>query len=259
MNKTIEEAPIDFRFDIDALFAHLTGELGHNIEDELDWSFALRSNDLALLEKISIELEDDFLTHVQESVEEEDSEGNAVQGDPILVLVDRGAMTAEEVKEIVNQLSAIANERGLTYEGVDCCDPIDYEEIFGWIAPEDVLPRLQSMNDNGLTPDVPLPWTFLLQTPSVEATKAIKDALSEADMSDIDEFDEPDEDGNFGLCVFVPGRNNEAALAETLSGVTEIAESHGGAIDGVQFYTREEVEEVFGEEEELEEAEQGEA
>jgi hypothetical protein len=159
-------------------------------------------------------------------------------------------MTAENVKEIVAQLTAIPNERGVTYEGVDCCDPIDYEEIFGWIAPENVLPRLQSMNDNGLTPDVPLPWTFLLQTPSVEATNAIKDALTDAD---IDEFDEPDEDGNFGLCVFVPGRNNEAALRETLQGVTEIAQSHGGAIDGVQFYTREEVEEVFGEEEELEE------
>ncbi len=43
-----EETSIDFRFDIDALFAHLIGELEHDLEDELDWSFALRSKDVPL-------------------------------------------------------------------------------------------------------------------------------------------------------------------------------------------------------------------
>ncbi len=253
MNEILEETPIDFRFDIDALFSHLTSEMGHNLEDELDWSFTLRSKDVQLLEKVCEELEDDFLSHVQDSVEEEDAAGNVVQGDPVLVLVDRGAMTAEDVKEIAGQLQTIADERGLIYEGVDCCDPIDYEEIFGWFAPEHAIARLQGMNENGLEPNVPMPWTFLLQTPSIEASKAIMESLKAADMSDVDEFDEPDEDGNFGLCVFVAGRNDETALAETLGGVAEIAESAGGALDGVQFYTRQEVEEVFGEEEEIEE------
>jgi hypothetical protein len=58
-------------------------------------------------------------------------------------------------------------------------------------------------------------------------------------------YDEPDEDGNFGLCVFVSGRNNETELDETCRAIERIAEQFGGQLGGVQFYSRDGLNELY--------------
>jgi len=240
----------DLNFDIDALFSHMINNLDHKIEDEQDWNFRLRSNHLNELEQVAAELEPEFTLQLQESVEEVDIDGNVTLGDPMLTVVRRGALSADEVKRIAEQIQRIASERGLTYEGVDCYEPIDEEELFGWLAPEDAGWRLRHMTDCGLADNADLPWAFLVVTPTLDAARNVADALATNGFDDRDDYDEPDEEGNFGTCVFVQGRNNEFELSDSAAKISSVAESHGGSLIGIQFYTREDIAAVFGDEDE---------
>lgn len=236
----------DLSFDIDALFDHLINNLDHDITDEHDWNFSLRSDDLRALEQVASELEDEFAVQLQETVEEVDVEGNTSLGNPLLTIVRRGALTAAEVKEMAERVRTIADQRGLIYVGVDCYEPIDEEEILGWLPPDDAGWRLRHMTDCGLEDNAELPWAFLILTPNLGDAGKTSDELTTAGFTDHDKYDEPDADGSFALCVYVSGRNNEVELDEASTRITQIAERHGGRLEGIQFYTREDVNEVFG-------------
>ncbi|MCA8986895.1 MAG: ribonuclease E inhibitor RraB [Planctomycetaceae bacterium] len=242
----------DLNFDIDALFEHLTGNLDQNLEEVQEWTFSFRSSDFAILEQVGQELEDEFLVHLQESVEEIDEEGDSSLGDPMLILAQQAALSRDEVKAIAARMQQLADQHSLIYEGVECYEPIDEEEIFGWLEPEDAGWRLRHMTDCGLEENEELPWTFLVVTPSLEATSSTTTALDAAGYDDRDDYDEPDEDGNYGTCIFISGRNNEPELMTTAEKITKIAQKNGGRLAGIQFYTREDLIELFGDAEETE-------
>jgi len=124
----------NLNFDIDALFSHTINNLDHNIDQVQDWHFSLRSNDLTELERVAEELEPEFTVQVQENVEEVDVDGNVSLGAPELTILRRGALSADEVKQIATRIQQIANERGLIYGGVNCYDPIDEEELYGRLS-----------------------------------------------------------------------------------------------------------------------------
>ena len=242
-------------FDIDALFDHLINNLEHKIEDVQDWAFGLRSKDLAVLHSVAQQLENQYQIQVQESVEEEDEEGNITNGDPMLVVLQQAALTPDQVKTMAAEMKAIADQHGLSYEGVDCYDPVDEEELVDWISVEDVSWRMRSMTDSGLPADSELPWTFLILTPNGESIKPVAEALEAAGFTDRDEYDEPDEDDEYGLCVFVAGKNNEAELLAAANTISSICEQRGAKLEGIQFFTREEMDDVFEEEDEEDEYE----
>ena len=109
----------DLNYDIDALFKHMTENLDHNPEEEKDWSFTLRSSDFSALEKLADELESEFMIQLQEEVETYDTEGGMSLGPPMLSLIRRGALTADDVKAIAQltssalcKLVAIPRHRG---------------------------------------------------------------------------------------------------------------------------------------------------
>lgn len=239
----------NLKFDIDALFDHLVTNLSHELGDEKEWCFNLRSPDFCALEQVAEEFGDEFHVIVQENVEEVDADGNVSLGDPLLVITRRGALTADDVKQIAERVQSIAADRGLTYEGVDCYTPVDEEEMFGWLEPEDAAWRLRNMTDSGLPDDADLPWAFLVGAPSWDSTSSIAAALAALGFEDRDDYDEPDEDGDYGMCVFVEGRNNEFELLEAAKKIAEAAEARGGRLIGIQFYTREDVSEIFGNDE----------
>lgn len=243
----------DLCFDIDALFDHLVNNLDHDLAEEQDWHFTIRSNELEPLESLAEELEEEFFVHVQENVEEHDVDGGVSVGPPMMTVICRGAFSVEEVKELAERMQSIADNRGLTYEGVNCYDPIDEQELLGWLAPEDAGWRLRHMTDLGMEVDAELPWAFLVMAPSVESTEQIAAELAAEGFGDRDDFDEPDDEGNFGMCVFVEGRNNAAALQDTATQISNVASRHGGELYGIQFYTREDVIEIFGDEDTTEE------
>ena len=175
-------------------------------------------------------------------------DGKSSVGDPILGIVRRGALIADEVKEVAERVRSIADQHGLEYDGVECYAPIDEEEIFGWLPPEGAGWRLRHMTDCGLEDDTELPWAFLVLTPDLDSTKKIANGLTALGFNDRDEYNEPDNEGRYGLCVFVAGRNNEFQLADTSNKIAELAQQHGGGLEGVQFYTREDLNGIFGDE-----------
>lgn len=237
----------DLNFDIDALFEHLSNDFERDGEEQLDWSFSFRSSQVPVLQQIADELEDEFRLHLQDSVDEIDVDGNVTSGDPMLVAVARGDFTVDEIKAFAEQMRSIAEAKGVRYEGVECYDAIDEEELFGWMEFDDAVWRLRHMTDIGVAEDEEMPWAFLVVAPTFERINAIAQACSAEGFGDHDEYDEPDEEGEFGMCVFVEGRNNESELAKTASRISELADSFEGCLAGIQFYTREDVEAVFGE------------
>ncbi len=241
-----EDFMSDMSFDIDALFDHMTKNLGHDLSDEKDWTFTLRTANFASLQQAADDLQDEFVVQLQETVEEYDSAGNFSLGRPMLSVVKRAALSASDVKKIVKRIESIAQERGFDYEGVNCYDPFNDEEIFGWLIPADARWRLRHMTDCGLVENAELPWSFLVQSQDLKSIKMISSELDSNDLTDRDDYDEPDENGNFAICVFLLGRNNEIELDAMCERIAEIAERHGGQLEGVQFYTREQLNEVFG-------------
>ena len=239
----------DLNFDVDALFAHLTENLEQNLDEVQDWAFSFRSTDLPTLEKVGQQFEDEFMVHLQENVEEIDEKGKASIGQPLLALIQRAALTCDEVKAIAARMHKLAEEHKLIYEGVECYEPIDEEEIFGWLETDEAGWRLRHMTDCGLEDNAEIPWTFLVVSPSSAANMSITNALEAAGYDDRDDYDEPDEDGNYGTCVFIEGRNNEPELMTTTEKITKIAEQYEGRLAGIQFYTREDLIDLFGEEE----------
>jgi hypothetical protein len=240
----------NLNFDIDALFSHMINNLDHNIDQEQDWHFSLRSNDLNELKRVAEELEPEFTIQVQENVEEVDVDGNVSLGAPELTIFRRGALSADEVKQIATRIQQIANERGLIYDGVNCYDPIDEEELYGWLEPADAGWRLRHMTDCGLEDNADLPWAFLIDAPTLNSVKLISTALGASGFEDREDYDEPNEDGRFGICVFSQGRNNEIELYECASRISKTSEEHGGTLVGIQFYTREDIANVFNAEDE---------
>jgi len=236
----------DTKFDIDALFTQIAEESEQGTDLVLDWHFDLRSDDAELLETLANELEDEFIIHLQAQMTQTDDSGVVTEGPPILTLVRSEMLDADEVKAIAARMQAIADERGLIYEGVSCYDPIDDEEMYGWMSPEDACVRLQHMTEAGLELDAELPWTFLVSTQNGDVIKPLFDEMNANGFDDIDGFDEPDEDGEFAVCIYMLARNNETELTATATKITEIANRFGGELHGIQFFTREDIEMLFG-------------
>jgi hypothetical protein len=227
--------------DIDALFDHMVNNLDYNATDAMDWVFSLRSTDLATLTRIGEQMSDEFVVQLQAEVEEIDTNGDMSSGDPMLSVIRHAALSPDEVKAISSQMSALAEKENLVYEGVDCYDPVDDEELFAWLSIDDATWRLRHFADCGLDVDGDLPWTFLIMTGTVEQAREIAETLKVNGFDDFDVYDEPDDDGEFGLCVFVEGKNNEGELSQTFEKMEGIADKAKATLEGVQFFTREEL------------------
>lgn len=246
----------DLSFDIDALFEHLFGGLEHDEDDAFDWVFTLRSENVQALNRVAEELSEEFDVQVEEDMPAFDVTGNPIESVPMLSVVRQDALTAEEVKQIANRMQAIADENGFTYQGVDCFDPLDNEEIFGWLDIDDALWRLRHFTDSGLADDSALPWCFLIQTQSLENLEAVAVALRDKGFADRDDYVQPDDDGQYHSCIFMDGVNDEAKLSATASDISDISKDNGCELVGVQFYTREVVQEIFGDDEDDEDSNQ---
>lgn len=247
----MEETP-SLDDDIDALFDHLVQDLGYEATEEMDWVFSFRSSDFGTLQQLGTELIEEFVVELQDEVEETDEDDQRSIGDPLLIALRRDALTRDEIKEAAARLTQLAAERGVEFEGVDCFEPIDDEQAFEWLKLEDATELLGSYTESGLEEDASLPWVFLILTPTVAEAQNGADQLNELGFPSIDVYEEQDEDGNFGLCVFVDGRNNALELTDTYSKIHSISQSIGGKIEGIQFLTRAMLNDAFDDEGETE-------
>lgn len=237
--------PADLSFDIDALFEHMIKNLGHDIAQKKLWVFTLQSANLQTLKDIAGQLEGEFDVPIQEDVEVSGADGKLSTGDPCLYVQRCEAFEPQQVKEIAARMIAIAKQYDATYQGVSSFDPFDLNEFLGWLKPDDAAWRLRHWSDTGLEFNAEMPWVFFLRADDITKLNQIADALTAEGYDDFDVFDEPDEDGKVDLCMFTSGRNNEFDLNESCKKIASLAEQHGGQLGGVQFYNREQFEEVF--------------
>src|SRR5690606_13972949 len=128
------------------------------------------------LSRIADALEDEFALHLQDAVETVE-DGETTIGPPLLCIIERGALTPDEVKELDGRFRALAEEEGLEYEGVACFDPMDLEELFGWLNLEEATWRLQNYTESGLEEGAEIPWAFGLEVEEPEEIMAIAAAF----------------------------------------------------------------------------------
>lgn len=222
----------DIHHDVDALFEHITTHLGHEMGDEKEWHFVLRSEDYQHLKKIGESLSDEFDIDLQESVETHE-EDRTFMGPPLMAIVIVASLTPDEVKSLVTRFKGLAEEQALTYEGVSCYDPIDMDEMFGWLDLEAAAWRLRAYTDSGLAPGERVPFVFAIETDDRAGADAIATALAGAGLERVEVID--DEEQGTGLLVYVEGRNDEDLLKQEYGKVERFAAGAGGELVGVQF------------------------
>ena len=225
----------DMHFDVDALFDHLTKNLGHELENEKEWQFSMESTDIETLETIGVQLQDEFVVQLQDVVEVHDIDGNVTEGPPILIISRTEAMTAPEVKVLAARFKALAEEHGVTYRGVTCFDPIDEAELFGLLKLDDAVWRLRHYTDCGLEENAELPWSFVVIADTPEKAKTVATALEERKIPVVACEEEPDEEGYCAVVVTMQGRNNESEVADAYRKIEAIAEEFGTELEGMQF------------------------
>lgn len=238
----------DLNFDVDALFDHMGVADGLAVEVS-DWRFRVTSPELAKLEQVADEHEEHFEFELQEEVEIFNADdGSFTMGDPMLTFCKCGEFTCQEIKALVAQVQAIATKHDLKYEGVDCYEAIDDDELMGWIPPEDAGWRIRNLTDSGLPENADLPWSFYVETESLETSEEVCVALESHGYSELELFEEPNEEGVFAICLFVEGRNNEAELNIACEKITKVLEPFAATLAGIQFFDREGFAEMFLEE-----------
>jgi hypothetical protein len=222
----------DTHFDIDALFAHLT-DLEHDLDDELEWHFDFRSDDVEKLARVGEALTDEFEVYLQEEVETVTDEGDASMGPPLLTVVIQAALEPDEVKELAARFTELASEEGLIYEGVSTFEPIDEDEAFEWMDLEGANWRLRSFTDSGLAPGERAPFVFAIDAENEDALNKAAAALQNAGFSNLELIE--DEEG-MGVIVHVEGKNDEALLTSVYRQIEQIAADAGAELIGVQFF-----------------------
>jgi hypothetical protein len=191
------------------------------------------------LQSIAGRLENEFQTQIQESVEEHSPDGEITDGPPILIVSRCAALTADDVKAIASRMTPIAETEGVTYEGVECYDAVDEDELFDWMELEDATWRLRHFTDTGLEIDEELPWAFLITAENASDLQTAEQTLNKAGLARTQCFDDPDENGAFGMCLFVDGKNNESELVAAHRKFEELLVSTDAKLTGIQFFSEE--------------------
>ncbi|MCC9640748.1 ribonuclease E inhibitor RraB [Rhodopirellula sp. JC740] len=228
----------DLAFDIDALFTHLVEDLEVDLSFPMDWTFTLRGDSLQQLKSIAETLEE-HQCELQESVEEIDEKGRLSQGRPMLSVVKTGALVPSEVKKIADRMQTIAERTGVEYEGVEVFDSIEDDELFDWMSLDDAVWRMRHFSDSGLNPGEELPWVFLLMGDTLPQMQTFADALVEGGFGNSQADEEPDEDGRFGVFIFMDGSNDEERLVAAHKQIMAIATKHDAELEGIQFLSEE--------------------
>lgn len=233
----------DLRFDVDALFAHMRDNLDRDPDnEETEWRFTFRSSDLDKLTRIGESLAEEFDVHLQESVETYHEDGRRTMGPPLMDVVIIAALPAEEVKSLSARFADLARDADLTYEGVSASDPVDMDELFGWLDLEAAQWRLRHFSDTGLRPGEPLPFVFAVEAEDEPAAERAAQAFHDAGFTSLEIIHDEDEPG-FGVLIHAEGKNDERLLADTYHRIEKIAAAHAAELLGVQFFDDEESDE----------------
>ncbi|MGH7130890.1 MAG: ribonuclease E inhibitor RraB [Phycisphaerales bacterium] len=219
------------KFDIDALFDHMVGNLSHQMDQEMDWTFVLRSTDLARLERLGEKLSDEFIVELQEEVETHEG-GRVFMGPPMLSITSRAAHSRDEVKSLADRFAKLAAAEKVTYEGVSCYEPTNADELFDWLGLDDAKWRLRALTDSGLEEGEELPFVFAIAADNPKHAKAVAKAIR---SDGIEQIEIAEDEGESGVIVHIDGSNSETALVSAYERIARLAQQADAELLGIQF------------------------
>lgn len=233
----------DLKFDIDALFESL---VPGDTEKELDWVFEFECDEVDRLDELADILEDDFDLELVEASETLDLDsGEIVGGPPRLSIYKRGVASRQEIKDLAERMEQLAAAHQVTYEGVACYSPDFVDEIYGWIEPDQAATCLSQLLLGETDNKTPFPWAFLFYSGSADAIESLAQELEAEDLDDL-EINGPDEEGGGELLLFVEGQSDPGALDAMIKRLQNSASTHQCELEGLQFYSRDQAEAIFG-------------
>ena len=236
----------NLRFDIEALFKHLAADTEYDAEQEKQWDFAFRSEDIAKLSKMGKALSNEFDVDLQEEVPTIE-DGKEFMDVPMLSVSTVGALSEAEVKALAARFEAMAKKEGVKYDGVSSYDVIDEEEMFGWMDVESAVWRLRHYTDTGLPANADMPWVFAVVGPENVDLEAVGAGLDEKWYTHLEMVE--DEEGPV-LVVHCEGKNDEKALTARYGEIERVVKGKGAELLGVLFFVAGEGDEDEGDEDE---------
>lgn len=235
------------RFDIDALFRHMTGTLGRDEAEPMHWAFSFTSSDADKLAELGESMADEFQVSMPEVIEVVDGEER--EGPPTLEVAVEGVLDVRDVKSLAHRFTALAKQEGVTYAGVSCREIIDEEALWGWLEMDDALWRLRVFEDGGLAQGERVPYVFAFEAEDDSKLEAAADLLNDEGVDAL-ELVEPDEDADAEedggqtlpmLIAYMEGVNNDDALKAKFRAMERVAVKAGITLKGMQFFEAEEM------------------
>ncbi len=224
--------------DIDAYFAHLD-KIGHERAEELQWVFSFRSTDFDHLTRIGESLEDEFQVHLQEEVETIEQD-RTFMGPPLLRVELVAALTPVDLKVLHDRFGALAEDEGVDYEGFTSYEPIDEEELFGWLDLEAAIWRLRHFTDNGLEEGAPVPLVLAMAGDDEASLESVGAKLEKLGYTIDGLGPAEDEPGTYVLIARCEARNEDAVIERRYREVERTATAAGATLLGAQFFDLEE-------------------
>ena len=242
--------------EIDQLFDHMVTNLEHQFEDPKHWIFHVVGSNRPALEGLVEQIEAAWAQRVKSVIDEAALEEAEVGADVVdnveitedgkevtaaaLALQAIAAFTPEQVKALAEHANELAKERGLEFEGIDCTDPIDWDEFMAWLDLDDARWRLAHFTDSGMPEGEPVPFVFAIEASERTTLESVAQALAEAGFDQSEIHTDPDNPEDMGLVVHVAGRNDEELLASTYAAVESVVQGSGAELLGVQFFDQSE-------------------
>ncbi|MEM7474533.1 MAG: hypothetical protein AAF483_06015 [Planctomycetota bacterium] len=154
-------------------------------------------------------------------------------------------LSENDVKTMIGELLDSAALSGLVCNAIECGDQLEWDESLGWIEPSQACSRLKELVEI-LPEDSPkIPWCFLISMPSLDVIAQVKTLLSNEGLADWDEYGDADEDGRVGMSIFCVGNQETELLKNLINRISTIFAPHHGILEGVQFYTRDDLADIF--------------
>jgi hypothetical protein len=234
------------RFDIDALFKHMTDTLSWDVSEPLHWAFSFTSGNAEKLAEMGETMADEFEVSMPEVVDL--SSGTERPGPPTLELAVEGVLDARDVKSLAHRFAALAKQEGVTYTGATCREIIDEEALWGWLDMDDALWRLRVFEEAGLAQGERVPFVFAFESEDESKLEAAADLLNDEGVEAL-ELVEPDDEGEGEddaeplplLIAYMEGVNNDDALKAKFRSMERVAAKAGITLRGMQFFEAEEM------------------
>ena len=233
-------------------------QLGEPFPGDLIWMFtcSVESRDEAsrFASLLPSEFESEFFEHGHSQPVANSSEFTLTDGVPVgyAVVAKHTALTSPVAARDADQrIKTLATQSAVNYLGVDVINAFDLEdldELMGWIEFDDAPERLSEIAALEFEVGESVPWAFLIGTESLDDLHATASHLAAVGYDDVELFEDVDEDGQVGLCIYVQGTGDAEALKVECQKVERLVAELNAFPVGMQFYDRNDVGDVFGHE-----------